>query len=103
MVSFHIKMYGYIDLYTFFPFFFSVFRKTTVWVWLKGSGGEGSHQAGVVESSSPAWWAGRSESSEGCTQMAFGTLGQWRRAQCAGRYHFLCEKEVTGEIFVIYI
>ncbi|XP_039991901.1 polycystin-1 [Xiphias gladius] len=67
--------------------------KTTVWVWLKGSEGYLSEQAEVVEPVSPAWWAGVSE--RGCTQMALGILGQWRRAQCAGRYFYLCEKEVT--------
>lgn len=71
-----------------------------MWIWLKGSGEGGSDQPGVVEPSSPAWWSGRSESGGRCTQMALGTLGQWRRAQCAGQYRFLCEKELTGEIFV---
>ncbi|KAK2885110.1 hypothetical protein Q8A73_021584 [Channa argus] len=69
--------------------------KTTVWVWLKGLGQGGSDQAGVVESSSPALWAGSSEGGGGCTQMALGTLGQWRRAQCSGQYVFLCEKDLT--------
>nr|XP_046233896.1 polycystin-1 [Scatophagus argus] len=72
--------------------------KTTVWVWLKGSGGEGSDQAGVVESRSPAWWAKGSDSQGLCTQMALGTRGQWRKAQCAGRYLFLCEKVVTESL-----
>ncbi|KAM7382093.1 hypothetical protein PAMA_012795 [Pampus argenteus] len=30
--------------------------------------------------------------------MALGTLGQWRKARCAGRYRFLCEKEVTESL-----
>ena len=51
---------------------------------------------GVVEPLSPARWAGGSEG--GCTQMALGALGQWRRAQCAGRYFYLCEKGLTGKI-----
>ncbi|XP_049915502.1 polycystin-1 isoform X2 [Epinephelus moara] len=68
---------------------------TTVWVWLKGSGEEGSDQVGVVEPVSPAWWTGGSESQRGCTQMALGTQGRWRKAQCAGRYLFFCGKEVT--------
>ncbi|XP_029311858.1 polycystin-1 [Cottoperca gobio] len=61
--------------------------KTTVWVWLKGSGGEGSDQG--VEPVSPL------ESPGGCPQTALGTQGRWRKAQCAGRYLFLCEKEET--------
>ncbi|XP_044035256.1 polycystin-1 isoform X2 [Siniperca chuatsi] len=72
--------------------------KTTVWVWLKGSGGDGSDQVGDVEPVSPAWWAGGSESQGGCTQMALGTQGRWRKTQCAGRYLFLCEKEVTESL-----
>lgn len=71
-----------------------------MWVWLKGSGGEGSDQVGVVEPVSPAWWTGGSESQGGCTQMALGTQGRWRKAQCAGRYLFLCEKEVTGKTVI---
>ncbi|KAK5850448.1 hypothetical protein PBY51_001328 [Eleginops maclovinus] len=63
--------------------------KSTVWVWLKGSGGEGADQTGVMEPRIPE------DSPGGCTQMALGTLGQWRKTQCAGRYLFLCEKEVA--------
>lgn len=96
-VSFHVFIYASINIP--FPLCFRVrFRKTTVWVWLKRSGGEGTDQ--VVESVSPAWWAGGSESQGGCTQMALGTQGRWRKAQCAGRYLFLCEKEVTGKTFI---
>ncbi|KAF1374215.1 hypothetical protein PFLUV_G00247310 [Perca fluviatilis] len=72
--------------------------KSTVWVWLKGSAGEGSVQVGVAEPVSPAWWTGASESQGGCPQMALGTQGQWRKAQCAGRYLFLCEKDVTESL-----
>lgn len=71
-----------------------------MWVWLKGLGGEGSDQVGDVELVSPAWWAGGGESQGVCHQMALGTQGQWRKAQCGGRYLFLCEKEVTGETFI---
>ncbi|KAK1881223.1 Polycystin-1, partial [Dissostichus eleginoides] len=63
--------------------------KTTVWVWVKGSGGDGSDQKDVMEPVIPV------ESPGGCTQMALGTKGQRRKSQCAGRYLFLCEKEVT--------
>ncbi|KAM4623628.1 polycystin-1 [Polymixia lowei] len=31
----------------------------------------------------------------GCTQMALGTVGQWRRASCVGESFFLCERKVT--------
>ncbi|KAK1881874.1 Polycystin-1 [Dissostichus eleginoides] len=62
--------------------------KTTVWVWVKGSGGDGSDQKDVMEPVIPV------ESPGGCTQMALGTKGQRRKSQCAGRYLFLCEKEV---------
>ncbi|XP_034426558.1 polycystin-1 [Hippoglossus hippoglossus] len=79
------------ELQTFLHSSFPV--KTTVWVWLKGLRGEGSESAGAVEPVSPARWAGGSEG--GCTQMALGALGQWRRAQCAGRYLYLCEKGLT--------
>ncbi|AWP17296.1 putative polycystin-1-like [Scophthalmus maximus] len=80
-----------LELQNFIHFSFPV--KTTVWVWLKRLGGEGSEQAGAVKPGSPARWAGASEG--GCTQMALGTLGHWRRAQCAGRSLYLCEKDVT--------
>ncbi|KAI4797834.1 hypothetical protein KUCAC02_024815 [Chaenocephalus aceratus] len=63
--------------------------KTTVWVWVKGSGGDGSDRKDVIEPVIPV------ESPGECTQMALGTKGQWRKSQCAGRYLFLCEQEVT--------
>lgn len=69
-----------------------------MWVWLKGSKEAGSDRAGIVEPSSPVWWTGLSESAGGCSQMALGTLAQWRRAQCAAQHRFLCEKELTGKI-----
>ncbi|XP_070708244.1 polycystin-1 [Pempheris klunzingeri] len=72
--------------------------KATVWVWLKGSGGEGSDHVGGEEPVRAAWWAGGRESQGVCSQMALGTQGLWRKAQCAGRYHFLCEKEVTESL-----
>lgn len=50
-----------------------------------------------MEPVSPAWWVGGSESQGVCTQKALGTLGQWRKSHCAGQYHFICEKEVTGK------
>lgn len=71
-----------------------------MWVWLKGSGGEGPDQVGVVEPVGPARWAGGSENQGVCTQMALGTPGQWRKAECDGRYLCLCEKEVTGNTFI---
>ncbi|XP_032358090.1 polycystin-1 [Etheostoma spectabile] len=71
---------------------------STVWVWLKGSAGEGSVQVGVAEPVNPAWWTGASESQGGCSQMALGTQRQWRKAQCAGQYLFLCEKQVTESL-----
>ncbi|XP_051273916.1 polycystin-1 isoform X2 [Dicentrarchus labrax] len=85
-----------LELQNFIHFSFPV--KTTVWVWLKGSGGEGSDQFGVMEPVSPALWARGSESQGGCTQMALGTKGRWRKSQCAGRNLFLCEKEVTESL-----
>ncbi|XP_022598094.1 polycystin-1-like [Seriola dumerili] len=69
--------------------------KTTVWVWLKGFEGERPEQAGVVEPVSPAWLAGGKGGESGCTQMALGIRGQRRRADCAGRFLYLCDKEVT--------
>ncbi|XP_040885354.1 polycystin-1 [Toxotes jaculatrix] len=80
-----------LDLQNFIHYSFPV--KTTVWIWLKGLGGEGTEGAGAVEPVSPARWAEGAET--GCSQMALGTLGQQRRAQCAGRYFYLCEKEVA--------
>lgn len=68
-----------------------------MWVWLRASGGEGSEQVGVVEPVSPAWWDGGIESQGVCTLMALGTLGRWRKAQCAEQYLFLCEKEIRGK------
>lgn len=68
-----------------------------MWVWLKVSGGDGSDQVRDVEPVGPTLWDKSSESHGGCTQMALNTLGQWRKAQCNGQYHFLCEKEVTGK------
>lgn len=79
------------------PLFSCWCRKSTVWVWLKGSEGEGSDQAGVVEPVDAAWWAGVSQNRGVCTQMALGSQGQWRKVPCAGRHLFLCEKDVTGE------
>ncbi|XP_069373627.1 polycystin-1 isoform X2 [Paralichthys olivaceus] len=76
------------ELQTFIHYSFPA--KTTVWVWMRG---EGSEKAGVVEPVSPARWAGGSE--RGCTQIALGSMRQWRRAQCAGRYLYLCEKGLT--------
>ncbi len=71
-----------------------------MWVWLKGLWGEGTDQVEDVKPVSPAWWAGGSESHGVCNQMALGTQGQWRKAQCAEQYLFLCEKEVSGETFI---
>ena len=73
------------------------FRKSTIWVWLRGSSGDGSDEVGFMEPVSPAWWAGGSESQGVCTQKALGTLGRWRKSHCAGLYNFICEKEVTGK------
>ncbi|XP_067432834.1 polycystin-1 [Thunnus thynnus] len=84
-----------LELQNFLHNSFSV--KSTVWVWLKGSGG-GLGQVGGVEPVSPALWDRGIESQGVCTQMALGTLGQWRKARCAGRYRFLCEKEVTESL-----
>lgn len=100
------KMFPLIYLYMFSNFykvipvhpvhlFLFLFSESSVWVWLKGSGGEGPGQVGDVEPVSAALWD--SESQGGCIQMALGTLGQWRKARCAGRYHSLCAKEVTGK------
>lgn len=66
-----------------------------MWVWLQDS-----DQEGVVQSQSPIWQDKDDDSPGECTQMALGTLGRWRKAQCAGQYHFICEMEVNGEIFV---
>ncbi len=67
-----------------------------MWIWLKGLGRDGSDQGGAVEPVSPAWY--ESSESEGvCPQMTLGTIGRWRKTQCAGRYLFLCEKLVTGK------
>ncbi|KAG8008965.1 Polycystin-1, partial [Nibea albiflora] len=82
-----------LELQNFIHYSFPV--KNTVWVWLKGSGGEGSDQVGVVER---AWWTGGSESQGVCTQMTLGTQGRWRKAQCAGQYLFLCEKDITKSL-----
>ncbi|XP_034415177.1 polycystin-1 [Cyclopterus lumpus] len=65
--------------------------KTTVWIWLKRS-----DQA--AEPVSPAWWAGGREGRGACAQMALGSRGRWRDAQCVGRHRFLCEKEVTESL-----
>ncbi|XP_040924301.1 polycystin-1 [Betta splendens] len=70
--------------------------ETTVWVWLKTSGGGGSDQGGGLETSGHAGWAGPSDSGGGCTVMALGTLGPGRRTPCAGQFHFLCESLITG-------
>ncbi|XP_071319469.1 polycystin-1 [Trachinotus anak] len=80
-----------LELQNFIHYSFTL--KTTVWIWLKGLGGEGSEQAGGVDLVSPAWWAGGRGG--GCTQMALGILGQWRKVHCAGQFFYLCEKEVT--------
>ncbi|XP_027144915.1 polycystin-1 [Larimichthys crocea] len=85
-----------LELQNFIHYSFPV--KNTVWVWLKGSGGEGSDQVGLVEQVSPAWWTGGSESQGVCTQMTLGTQGRWRKAQCAGQYLFLCEKDITESL-----
>uniref|UniRef100_UPI003AAB6BD9 polycystin-1 n=1 Tax=Centroberyx gerrardi TaxID=166262 RepID=UPI003AAB6BD9 len=69
--------------------------KATVWVWLRGAEGEGPDEVGVMGPVSPAWRGGGSVSQGVCTQMALGTLGQWRRAGCVGQYLFLCERQVT--------
>lgn len=66
-----------------------------MWVWLRGSRGDGSDQVEVVKPSA-AWWAGGSNSHGGCTQLGLGTKAQWRKAPCAGRYRFLCENDITG-------
>lgn len=63
-----------------------------MWVWLKGSKGDGSEAMRGVDPGRGARWAER-----GCPQMALGAHGQWRRAPCAGRHPALCEKDVTGE------
>ncbi|KAI3365437.1 hypothetical protein L3Q82_010525, partial [Scortum barcoo] len=75
--------------------------KSTVWVWLKGAGGEETEQVGDVELVSPKSWAGGRDSHKMCDQMALGTQGQWRKAQCAGQYLFLCEKEVTESLLSV--
>ncbi|XP_047466063.1 polycystin-1 [Mugil cephalus] len=58
--------------------FYSFPVKTSVWVWL------GGERLG--------------ETQEMCTQIALGTQGRWRKAQCAGRYIYLCESEVTESL-----
>ncbi|XP_008289301.1 polycystin-1 [Stegastes partitus] len=70
--------------------------KTTVWVWLWGLGRDGPEQDEVVEPQSPGRWDG--DGQRVCSQMALGALGRRRKAQCAGRYLFLCEKEVTDSL-----
>ncbi|XP_054455423.1 polycystin-1 [Anoplopoma fimbria] len=85
---------GSLELQNFIHYSFPL--KTTVWIWLKRSEGGGSDQ--IVEPVSPAWWAGGGESQGGCTQMALGTRGQWRKAQCVGQHRFLCEKKVTESL-----
>ncbi|XP_069012250.1 polycystin-1 [Embiotoca jacksoni] len=78
----------------FLHFLFPV--KPTVWVWLQGSGGEAPDRVGEVKPPSAAWQD--RDSQGGCTQMDLGTRGRRRTAQCGGRYHFLCEKEVTESL-----
>ncbi|XP_030255555.1 polycystin-1 [Sparus aurata] len=85
-----------LELQKFIHYSFPV--KSTTWVWLKGSSGDGSDKVGFMEPVSPAWWVGGSESQGVCTQKALGTLGQWRKSHCAGQYHFICEKEVTESL-----
>ncbi|KAK9530722.1 hypothetical protein VZT92_012210 [Zoarces viviparus] len=79
---------GSLELQNFIHSSFPV--KTTAWIWLKRSGGEESDP--VSEPVSPAWSQGR------CAQMALGTRGRWREAQCVGRHRFLCEAEVTESL-----
>ncbi|XP_063338226.1 polycystin-1 [Pelmatolapia mariae] len=83
-----------LELQSFFLHAFPV--KTTVWVWLQDS-----DQEGVVQPQSPIWWDKDDDSPGECTQMALGTLGRWRKAQCAGQYHFICEMEVNAPLPLI--
>nr|XP_057917818.1 polycystin-1 [Doryrhamphus excisus] len=74
---------------------FFLVRKSSVWVWLKGSRGEGPNQGGPVESASPSWGdEGIGENLEVCPQLSLGTRGQWRRTPCSKRYHFFCERHL---------
>ncbi|XP_054860443.1 polycystin-1 isoform X2 [Amphiprion ocellaris] len=73
--------------------FYSFPVKTTVWVWIQRLEGERPEQDGVVE---PQRWDRGSQ--KVCSQMALGTLGRWRKAQCAGRYLFLCKKEISDSL-----
>lgn len=68
------------------------YRKSTMWVWMKGSNEDRSEGMSDMDTGRGVHWAER-----GCPQMALGTRGQWRRAPCAGRHPVLCEKGVSGE------
>ncbi|XP_068614855.1 polycystin-1-like [Brachionichthys hirsutus] len=83
------------ELQSFIHYSFPV--KNTAWVWLKGSkDGGGSEPVG--EPVRPEWGAESHEGLGVCPQMELGTLGRWRKAHCAGRHIFLCEKEVSESL-----
>lgn len=77
---------------------FSLSRKNTVWVWIRGVSQDIPDKAGFVESTSPPWRNGGRDKQEVCTQMALGMPGQWRTTSCAQQYHFFCQNDLTGKI-----
>ncbi|KAJ8363622.1 hypothetical protein SKAU_G00124530 [Synaphobranchus kaupii] len=62
----------------------------SVWIWVK----DGRSRDGVGTQSYQQRERGR-ESQRLCTQMALGSVGQWKNATCSKEHRFLCEKEVT--------
>ncbi|XP_075313535.1 polycystin-1 [Odontesthes bonariensis] len=68
-------------------------EETTVWVWLRGLGGEGPDHFGIMEP------LNHHSASQGlCPQMALGTPGKWRRVQCAGRHSFICKNQLIDSL-----
>ncbi|XP_037547532.1 LOW QUALITY PROTEIN: polycystin-1 [Nematolebias whitei] len=66
------------------------------WIWLNASWVKESNPLGLPEPQTSSWW-GRDGANQGlCPQMALGTPGRWRRAQCAEHYRFMCENQAAG-------
>uniref|UniRef100_A0A8C5HEK2 C-type lectin domain-containing protein n=1 Tax=Gouania willdenowi TaxID=441366 RepID=A0A8C5HEK2_GOUWI len=80
-------------------FIFHSFPVETIeWVWLKEMGAESSEQGDVLQTESSIMFDQGYQNERMCAQMALGIVGRWRKAQCDGKFLYICEMKVTSKI-----
>ncbi|XP_028331530.1 polycystin-1 [Gouania willdenowi] len=78
-------------------FIFHSFPVETIeWVWLKEMGAESSEQGDVLQTESSIMFDQGYQNERMCAQMALGIVGRWRKAQCDGKFLYICEMKVTN-------